>query len=133
MWCIGRVQWSVCCELHALGSASDAWSLTVAAVAAVLPCLPAWLLPLPLPQVVVIAKLLEPRPSFSNMFGLRLSPSKTSLTQQQQQQQQPPSPLAHTGSGGGGSLTPRCTLAPKWDVVQDMEQGKREDYDLVAW
>lgn len=67
-------------------------------------------------QVVVIAKLLEARPSFSNLFGLR-SPSKTSLSQAQQ------APSPRTSLGGG---TPRRTSRvwdPQCDTVPEADQG----------
>jgi hypothetical protein len=66
----------------------------------------------------VIAKLLEARPSFSNLFGLRLSPSKTSLTGQA-----PHSPLTHT-HGSGGGLTPSRT-SRQFDTVPESDQGER--------
>ena len=62
----------------------------------------------PTVQVVVIAKVLEARPSFNNLFGLlRPSPSKTTL-------QAPPSPL----NTQGGGVTPRRT-----SLVMDAASG----------
>lgn len=68
-------------------------------------------------QVVVIAKLLEARRSFGNLFGLRLSPSKTSLNQQQAA-----SPRSSLGGG-----TPRRTSQvwdPQCDTVPEADQGE---------
>jgi hypothetical protein len=65
------------------------------------------------PQVVVIAKVLEARPSFSNLFGLRASPSKTSLSQH--------SASALDQQPGGGLTPPRTSR--QWDGVQE-DQGR---------
>lgn len=67
----------------------------------------------------MIAKLLEARPSFSNLFGLRLSPSKTSLTGQP-----PPSPLPQA-HGSGGGLTPSRT-SHQWDTVPVSDPGETD-------
>lgn len=78
----------------------------------------------------MIAKLLESRPSFSNLFGLlRPSPSKTSLTSHQQQ---PPSPLGtprRTSGGGGG--TPRAGSATSMMLLSDTQRTELDQGGLV--